>query len=216
MSDIAKKQEQRYLFLKQLYDQTDDDEHIFVDFIQLGAIVGQDENTVRKIVQYLTGEGLVKSISRDDGAITHYGVVQVEQALKEPNEPTQFFPPIVNMNIILEGTTIQGGFNVLSSIQDSYNKVNSANTPDDLKTLLKQLAKEVAAISEHLSVEKAEQVARDLENLTAEATSENPRKEWWQLSVEGLKQAAKDVGEIGEPVLKLATTIVTMLLARGN
>lgn len=59
--------------------------------------------------------------------------------------------------------------------------------------------------------EGAEQVARDLETLTAEATSKEPRRKWWELSIEGLKDAAKNIGEIGKPVLELATRIVAIL-----
>ena len=58
-------------------------------------------------------------------------------------------------------------------------------------------------MGEALPQEKAEQVARDLQTLVAEASSKKPRKQWWQLSIEGLKKTAKDVGEIGKPVLEL-------------
>lgn len=214
MDDIAKKQEQRYLLLKHLYDVTDGDDHEFLSCSSLGSDLGFDEATTRKVAQYLQGEHLVKMSARDVISITHYGVVQVEQAAKNPQQPTQYFPPIMNMNIIIDRTTIHGGFNVASSIQGSYNKVASAEVPDDLKDLLKRLATEVAKMSEALPQETAEQVARDLETLTAEATSKTPRKEWWRLSVDGLKKAASDIGEIGKPVVELAGLIVAMLMGK--
>ena len=37
-------------------------------------------------------------------------------------------------------------------------------------------------------------MASDLETLTKEATSRSPRRRWWELSAEGIKEAAKTVG----------------------
>jgi len=68
-------------------------------------------------------------------------------------------------------------------------------------------------MGEALPQEKAEQVARDLQTLVAEESSKKPRKQWWQLSIEGLKKTAKDVGEIGKPVLELVAKIVLILVA---
>jgi hypothetical protein len=110
-----------------------------------------------------------------------------------------------------DGTTIQGDFVVANSIKDSFNKVENANVSNELKSLLKDLAKSVATMSEHLPKEIAGQAARDLETLAAEATSKTPREKWWQLSAEGLTKAAKDIGEIGKPVLELAAKIVAIL-----
>jgi hypothetical protein len=66
-------------------------------------------------------------------------------------------------------------------------------------------------MSEGLEGEEAEQIARDLETLTSEATSQKPRSKWWELSIEGLKDAAKNVGEIGKPVIELASHIAVIL-----
>jgi hypothetical protein len=62
-----------------------------------------------------------------------------------------------------------------------------------------------------MSDEAAKQVARDLETFTAEVTSESPRKQWYEFSIDSLKKAAQDVGEIGLPVLELATAVLTIL-----
>lgn len=114
-----------------------------------------------------------------------------------------------------DGTTIHGDFVVANSIKDSFNRVDKASVSDELKDVLKELAKAVANMSEKLPTDTAQQVARDLETLTSEVTSKSPRKQWWQLSVEGLTKAAKDIGEVGKPVLELVTKIVAILSA-GN
>jgi hypothetical protein len=119
------------------------------------------------------------------------------------------------VNIIVgDGVTISGDFVVASSIVNSFHKAQSANITEELKDLLQKLAKEVGKMSEALPKETAEQVARDLEMFIAEATSQAPRKKWWQLSVEGLKRAAQDVRDIGKPVLELVALIVPLLVKK--
>lgn len=113
------------------------------------------------------------------------------------------------------GVTIHGDFVVANSIKDSFNKVSSSSAPNDLKNLLKELATAVGKMTEQLPKETAQQVARDLDTLIAEATSPAPRKQWWQLSVDGLKKAAQDIGEIGKPVIELAGLLVPLLLSKS-
>lgn len=115
-----------------------------------------------------------------------------------------------------DNTTIHGNFIVANSIKDSFNQADSASISADLKSALKDLAIAVGKMSENLPEESAKQVARDLETLTVEATSSFPRKQWWELSIEGLKKAAKDVGEIGKPVLDIVAKLVPILLAAST
>lgn len=112
--------------------------------------------------------------------------------------------------------TIHGNFVVANSIKDSFNQADSANISTELKSALKDLAIAVGKMSENLPDESAKQVARDLEILTSEATSSSPRQQWWELSVESLKTAAKNVGQIGKPVLELVAQIVPILIAAST
>lgn len=115
-----------------------------------------------------------------------------------------------------DNAVIHGDFVVANSIKNSFNQANSADISDELKTTLKNLAIAVGKMSEGLPDDQAKVVARDLETLTGEATSSSPRRRWWELSIEGLKKAAQDVGEIGRPVLELASQIVPLLLAAST
>ena len=109
------------------------------------------------------------------------------------------------------GTTIHGDFVVANSIKKSFNKATVSDASDELKDLLKKLSTATGKMTEKLPKQTAQQVARDLDTLVAEAISHAPRKEWWQLSMDGLKQVAKDIGELGKPVLELAGQIVPLL-----
>lgn len=117
-----------------------------------------------------------------------------------------------NEIMIGDNATIYGDVVAAHSIQNSFNKAASSEIPDDLKDLLKQLATAVGKMSDSLPKETAQQAARALDTLVSEATSKAPQKEWWQLSVDGLKKAAANVGAIGKPVIELAGKIAAILI----
>lgn len=110
-----------------------------------------------------------------------------------------------------DNATISGDFVVANSIKNSFNKAKSSGVPDELKELLQELAIAVGKMSEALTAGEAKRVARALETLTDEATSEQPQKKWWSVSVDGLTEAAKSIGKIGEPIIQILARIVPFL-----
>ena len=102
----------------------------------------------------------------------------------------------------------------IGSIENSFNRIESADVPDELKSLLRNLAGAVELVISESPQEDAEIIARDLETFTTEVTSRNPRERWYSLSAEGLEKAAQRVGAIGKPVLELATLIVSLMSSR--
>lgn len=132
-----------------------------------------------------------------------------EEAIME-RDPRANPPQTINIHLG-DNSPISGNVVVAQSVENSFNKAESADISNELKDLLQRLAKEVAGISTALPEETAEEVARDLDTLTAEAISKNPRKRWWQMSAEGLQQAAEKLGKIGKPMLELVVMVVSLL-----
>ncbi len=110
-----------------------------------------------------------------------------------------------------DNATVHGDFVVATTIQNSFNKAANSSAKQDVKDQLKQLHQAVAEMTKHLPVEKARDAAKDLEVLTTEAVSEAPRKKWYDLSAEGLIEAAKTVGEIAAPVVTCVKALLGLL-----
>ena len=111
---------------------------------------------------------------------------------------------VAKINQKIEGSTIHGSVVAAESIKDSFNTIEKADIKDDLKEQLKQLAQAVDAMLRELPKEKAEEVADDMKMLAEQATKEKPNPKWYNVSLDGLSAAAKNLGEVGEPVVKLA------------
>jgi internalin A len=103
---------------------------------------------------------------------------------------------------------IVGDENVVTqTIQSSF---NTPSNPE-LAPLLAQLTQAVEQMLEHLSAEQAAEVREDLKHLQEELQKPQPRKKWYNLSIDGLIQAAKNVGAIGVPVIELAGKILRLI-----
>ncbi|MBW4465540.1 MAG: hypothetical protein KME07_08875 [Pegethrix bostrychoides GSE-TBD4-15B] len=105
---------------------------------------------------------------------------------------------------------------IADTIENSFNALAKSDfTEDKVKTLLEQLLKDINELNKVVPQGQAklgEKLARDAETLVKEATSSEPRREWYELSVKGLKDAASSIGEIATPVLETVNKLVKLLL----
>ena len=118
-------------------------------------------------------------------------------------------------DVKIERGAMVGNIVLGSSIQDSFAKVESAEIGQELKETLKQLAQVVDIASKVMSNDEAKNMTRDFNTLVDESTKNTPRQQWYQLSAAGLIKAAKNIGEIGTPVISLASKVVKLLMM-GN
>ena len=76
---------------------------------------------------------------------------------------------------------------------------------------LAQLTQAVQAMLPHLDAERRADVLNDLGQLTKELQKPKPRRKWWQVSLDDLREAAQTVGEVGKPVLEVALLLLKLL-----
>ena len=120
--------------------------------------------------------------------------------------------PMGNIELNIDGDlTVQGNLVVAKKIENSFNKAGAASSPDEIKTLLKQLAQEVAKVAQKLPDDKAEEVADDLQRLTEEVTKDTPKRKWWQLSADGIREAAQSAGDVGTTAISLLRELLPLL-----
>ena len=100
-------------------------------------------------------------------------------------------------------------------IEQSSIATSAAAAPGDLKSALESLHRATAELCKHLDPTKADEVARDLSQFANEVTSPTPRRKWYELSSEGLKQAANAIGQFGGPVISTVDHILG-LLSKGH
>jgi hypothetical protein len=119
---------------------------------------------------------------------------------------------VMSISVTLgDGSVVHGDLVVANSIRDSFNRAKEISGSDELRALLERLASQVGSMLEKLPTEDAKKTADALETLSKEATRDKPRREWWELGLKGLTDAAKSVKEIGQPVIETARLLIPLL-----
>jgi len=119
---------------------------------------------------------------------------------------------ITNNNITVQNATASNfnlgdGNTITQTVQDSFNTF-----PVELQSALIELIKASEALLQKAEEsEHKEEIKDELESLQSEAKKSKPKKERVKVTVEGLAQAARNLNEIGRPVLELAITVIKLI-----
>lgn len=112
------------------------------------------------------------------------------------------------------GGSVGEGINqvIARDINNSFNRVqNSENASDELKEKFAELNKQIEELLPKLSEADQKKVSKNLDILTNEAAEEKPDKKWYELSADGLIEAAKTVAEMSGPIITTVKAILAIL-----
>jgi hypothetical protein len=133
----------RLAFVAQLHDLTDGSRTRFVPTDEVIADLRYSQEEIRGVVEYLQGEALIDEVA-GLVTITHTGVREVEQALRNPERPTLHFPAAVNIINVenMYGSQIQQG--TTDSTQEGH--FLSGTAADSLRDALAVLRADLADV----------------------------------------------------------------------
>ena len=114
-------------------------------------------------------------------------------------------------SVSIQNSSIGGNVFSNSPIQNSFNTVTQSAAEPNLKAELKRLCQHVEQMLTQLPEEKKQEVVQDLDSFVKEATKEAPRRKWYELSAEGLIEAAKSCAGMAAPVTSAVKSILDLL-----
>lgn len=169
VSELEQLQAMRFQMLEYLYKKSSANIDYYISWRELCNDLGIEDGEIRKAYMYLVNEGLAEGKTLGTVGITHYGIKQYENAIKHPNEETQYFPPL---NIIyvhhMENSQVQQG-TTLSSQSVRLTQENK-NEIEDFINSLKSHIEELGIKREDESEFNAE-----LKTIEAQIKSERPK-----------------------------------------
>jgi hypothetical protein len=209
MTNVVERQKQRFQFLNKIFEETNGNQHITVNMWDIGNELGWDKEITQLAVQYLVGEGLVKFRSLGGGiGITHPGVTEVESAIANPEEPTTYFPALINMTGDFRGAIL----NIGSTLTDVSQTVGALSHVDDAVQIeLQRLIEQLKEALQETPPEESEAVAWAAESLVDAAVEEKPNRFKVEISKDGLIKAAKNIAATMPTVLEIARQIVSTI-----
>jgi hypothetical protein len=111
-----------------------------------------------------------------------------------------------------DNNVFHGNVAVAEVINDSFNKLDTTKDIDrNLSAMLTELTTLISKLCEQLPPVNGEEVARDLQTLITESTNPTPRKKWYELSADGILEAAKTCAALVEPITKTVKQILWFL-----
>jgi len=128
-------QKKRLEYLNKIYSITNANPYLHASGAQIAGNLGYNENESRAVIDYLQKENLIEVIPfTENVSITHNGIKEVEQALKNPKKPTEHFSPI---NIIsvekMINSQIQQNTNESVQSQEIKKEIKVGNIREDKK-----------------------------------------------------------------------------------
>jgi hypothetical protein len=154
-----------------------------------------------------------------------------QSAVPSAQLPTHSEPPPWHINKLVVGVLMDASTHVTNTITDSpgaianvakdiahvtntvTQQLNASAAPEEVKTLVRQLAEEIAAISQLANPTEIKEMSNDLTTLSNEMAGPKPRREWYALSLKGIKEAALTVGEIAKPILDIVAKLGPLLIS---
>lgn len=216
MSQVEEIKKQRFEFIYHLWKITDGDQSKRVLIRQISDILGLNENSARVIVQYLSNEGLLEitthgfNVPRYVDAslyIKHKGVIEVEQALSQPESPTPHFPASV-VNYINVGTMTNS--NIAQASTDSNQNIDlSSNTKQDISEILNAL-KEFLDKPE-IQQEQRDELRSDISTIQSQLDSPKPKMGILSESLSSAKNILESASTIAVTVAPVVAQISTVL-----
>lgn len=189
MKDLNEKKANRFRFLNHVYEATGGDETPSVNMWEVGNELGFAEDETQRIVDYLVGEGLIDYRAMGgEIELKHYGIVQVEKALSNPEEATEYFPPI---NIIQVGQMFQSQIQQGSVGGQQILTLNTSETAE-IRAFLAELKD--ATHSMNLSPENQNDVAGEIATIEGQMQISKPKRSIIKESLKSLRAILEQVG----------------------
>lgn len=173
---LKDKQRIRFQFLNALYEMTDGNTDKLIQGYDVAKKIGLTEKDEKAIsaVNFLRGEYLIEDANIVSGPlgvvqITHNGVLEVENAISRPNQPTQHFLPInvLHVNQMI-GSTIQQG-----TIASTQNASISLQNSKDISNFVEQLSRSVSELN--LSAETYSELKAEIDTIKTQIGSPRPK-----------------------------------------
>jgi hypothetical protein len=202
MVDVTEIEKKRFAYLNTLYDESDGNRFLLYKKQDIGREIGLDRNEAENIVDYLRNEGLVDT-TKEEIAISHNGIKEVETARKNPEKPTEHFP----VNIIHVGQMIDSQIAQASPGTTQLNILSN----DDRRAVETDLA----LLKEHidqleLQPEQESDLRAEIETIEGQMKSSKPK---WAIikesfsSIRGILQVAATISATAQGAVQLLSML---------
>jgi hypothetical protein len=209
---LKRKQQLRFAFLNKIYKLANGNTDEIVNGGEVAHQIGLkngEEDQAREAANYLEGEGLI-SVQRVVGSfpgyvrLTHVGLREIENAIRQPDIPTDHFMPINILNVgQMIGSTIQQG-----SMGSSQTLNISSDGLEQIQVFIDQLLDSMDKLQ--LPLDLGHEIIADVSTVKAQLTSPKPKTSILREGLGSIKRILE--GAVGSAIgAQLASQIPALL-----
>ncbi len=204
--EIVERKRRRFVFLQALYNKTKDNRFESADIGELTRELGYERDEVYTIIDYLHEEHLVRAFGGGTIRIEHLGIVEVEEALSKPDQPTEHFPAINIMHVEqMINSRVQQG--TMHSIQSNIIEHG------DLQPILDVVLRLKAVISDlNLKPEDRKEFEAEIATIESQKSSSHPKAAIIKECLHSLRRILEGAGggilasQFAQEIAKLLTS----------
>lgn len=219
MNTIQKKKQDRFIFLKTVYEESNGEEGYIFNMWEIGKLLNFTRDETSSIFSYLEGEGLLKPMTLGGGfSITHLGILEIEEALSEPDKSTEHFLPFNQYNTIHIENMSGGAIQQASNNSTINNNIVSFNTITSIEDYIEKLTDFVN--KDIIDKDIQNELLADIETIKQQTKSPKPKKTILKASLQSVKEiligaSGGIIGTLATPkaqeVIQLTEKIITTL-----
>jgi hypothetical protein len=187
LSSVEERKADRLRIMNEIYSVTGGNTREFVSLWPLRDRLGIADRQMASVVSFLEGEGLIecRSVKTDDmtplrAAITHRGVKEMERSEKNPEQPTEHFPPQTEITINIGGDMIGSAIQSNSAGATQHVEVGDIAIGVDVDAQIHELLDKFEAKLSELRQEQAPEamaeLVADITTVRAQMESPKPKK----------------------------------------
>lgn len=183
--DLKKIKQDRFSFLNKVYEECGGRQNYMINGWDIGKALYFDKEYSTDIYYYLKSEGLVEPMGAGINlGITHYGVMEVERALSEPDKPTTHFLPFNQYNSI-NIEVMHGGIIQQATLDSTINYTTS----NEVVNSISQFTNDLKEIIEKSSFEKEkkEEIETDIQTIELQINSKKPKSNILKETLKSIK-----------------------------
>jgi hypothetical protein len=182
---------------------------VLTDFDQQAPSIA---NTLFSLDQVLTSPDLAKHIANLREKYGQFNWDQLEKSTLSFH--THEENVMVNVNASGHGNVINVAKYMVGVTNTVNQNVNQSAANDEIKELVKKLGEQIATAGSTIDPVRAQQMGSDVKALSEEIKNSEPRRKWYEISLNGLKEAAEAVGEVGKPILETVAALMPLLVPK--
>ena len=136
---FEEKRRKRYTLLRKVYDEAKGSQHNPAPFFSIAEKEGLSREEAEDIYYYLFEERLIKDFAVGTSVvITHRGIVEVEESIRNPGKPTEHFTPSITQHF---NAPVHGGVQVGGHKNTQNVNITSNSTVDEVVGKLVEVLK---------------------------------------------------------------------------